>query len=724
MSEENKSPEENSKPKSAISKNEDTVTAPAAEIPEVQSPENEEIKVTPEETTPPIEPAKIEVKTEESEASPAAEIAEIQIPEKEVKKDSPKEVSEVAVESDDDDDDEAIEDLEEEEEEEDDDEDDTESENTAVIKEVDYTSLNQEKLVTHLAALIKDHSFKKIKNQVEAIKNEFNDQFNTETAQAKESFLTGGGNIIDFHHTSSLKKEFNGLYGAYRKEQKAHFSSVKREQEENLVKREAIVTELKSLFENGKSVRQNYNTFRSLQDQWNEIGHIPRDTYNIVWNNYKHHRDTYYGLMDLDRETRDLDHKFNLDKKLKIILRAQELSKLENVSKAFRELQLLHRIWKDETGPVSREYSEKVWDEFSEYTKIVHDKKDILEAEKEKLYVVNLETKQALIEKINEITEKGAKSHKDWQNGIKEIETLREQFFKSGKVPKSDDKKVWGEFKTATREFNRTKNDFYKGQKDEQYTNLDKKKELIAVAEANKDNDDFEGTINLMKKIQSDWKKIGHVPRKDSDKIWKKFRAACNHFFDRINAGKEEEQKGEVENLDAKKVVLDSLKEVKLSGEHKEDIALIKGKINEWKNIGRVPYKSKGIDQKFNLAIDGLFGQLDMDKKEMEIVKYENRVNTLLSQDDTRALRNEEFFLTKKVEETRNEMLQLQNNLEFFKHVSDDNPMVKDVHKNIAKHKEEFELWKSKLTKLRNLCKPKPAPVATEEESSEDSATE
>ncbi|MFT6050098.1 MAG: hypothetical protein ACI9KI_001837, partial [Patiriisocius sp.] len=379
MSEENKSPEENSKPKSAISKNEDTVTAPAAEIPEVQSPENEEIKVTPEETTPPIEPAKIEVKTEESEASPAAEIAEIQIPEKEVKKDTPKEVAEVAVESDDDDDDEAIEDLEEEDDE--DDEDDTESENTAVIKEVDYTSLNQEKLVTHLAALIKDHSFKKIKNQVEAIKNEFNDQFNTETAQAKESFLTGGGNIIDFHHTSSLKKEFNGLYGAYRKEQKAHFSSVKREQEENLVKREAIVTELKSLFENGKSVRQNYNTFRSLQDQWNEIGHIPRDTYNIVWNNYKHHRDTYYGLMDLDRETRDLDHKFNLDKKLKIILRAQELSKLENVSKAFRELQLLHRIWKDETGPVSREYSEKVWDEFSEYTKIVHDKKDILEAE-------------------------------------------------------------------------------------------------------------------------------------------------------------------------------------------------------------------------------------------------------------------------------------------------------------------------------------------------------
>ncbi len=679
MSEENKNLEEKINPETATPKTEEVVTTPASEISEVETPAVEETAATTEEATPAAE-------------APAA-----------------------TVNANEEDEDEEIEEVEEAEDEE---------ENDTPIEEVDYSSLDQQQLVKHLGALIENHSFKKIKNQVEEIKNEFNDQFNAETAKVKETFLAEGGNIIDFYHNSSLKKEFNGLYGAYRKEQKAFYSSLKKEQENNLVKREAIVEELKSLFDNGQSVRQNYNTFRSLQDQWNEIGHIPRDAYNIVWNNYKHHRDTYYGLMDLDRETRDLDHKFNLDKKLKIILRAQELAKLDNVPKAFRELQQLHRIWKDETGPVSREYSDKVWDEFSVYTKIVHDKKDALEAEKEKVYVVNLEKKRALIEQINEVVARGAKSHKDWQNGIKEIEALREQFFKSGRVPKSDDKKVWSEFKNATREFNRAKNEFYKSQKDEQYTNLDKKKELIAIAEANKDNEDVQATISLMKKIQSDWKSIGHVPRKDSDKIWKKFRAACNHFFDRINSKKDEAQAGEVENLEAKKIALDSLKSLKLGGDQKEDLALIMDKVSEWKKIGRVPYKSKGIDQKFNEAIDALFGQLDMDKKEMEMIKYENRISTILAQDDSRALRNEEFFLTKKVEETRNEMLQLQNNLEFFKHVADDNPLVKDVHKNIARHKEENALWKSKLTKLRNMCKPKPEPVVenTEESGEEPSA--
>ncbi len=701
MSEENKIPE------TEITKIEETGSTPASEILKEETSAPEETiaasasEILEVEKTPAVETTKAEVTIEE--------VIELDV--------TPAPIEAVTEEKKEDEEDDQTDDVEEVEEEE------SEDDNEQEIEEVDYATLDQKQLVTHLGKLIENHSFKKIKNQVESIKNEFNDQFNAETAKVKETFLAEGGNIIDFHHTSSLKKEFNGLYGAYRKEQKAFYSSLKKEQENNLVKREAVVEELKSLFDNGKTVRQNYNTFRSLQDQWNEIGHIPRDAYNIVWNNYKHHRDTYYGLMDLDRETRDLDHKFNLDKKLKLILRAQELAKLDNVSKAFRELQLLHRIWKDETGPVSREYSEKVWDEFSEHTKIVHDKKDALDAEKEKLFVVNLEKKQELITQLNEVTARGANSHKDWQASIKEIEALREQFFKSGRVPKSDDKKVWGEFKNATREFNRAKNVFYKSQKDEQYTNLDKKKELIAVAEANKDNEDVEGTINLMKKIQSDWKKIGHVPRKDSDKIWKQFRGACNHFFDRISAKKEEANQGEVDNLETKKTALDALKALKLSGNQKDDLALIMGKVGEWKNIGRVPYKSKGIDQKFNEAVDGLFGKLDMDKKEMEMIKYENRINTILSQDDTRALRNEEFFLTKKVEETRNEMLQLQNNLEFFKHVADDNPLVKDVHKNIAKHKEDHQLWKSKLTKLRNLCKPKPAPVETTEVQGEEEPT-
>lgn len=598
---------------------------------------------------------------------------------------------------------------------------------TPPIQDVDYTKLSQEELVDALENLTATYAITEIKTPVAAIRDAFNDSFNEELAKQKEAFMAEEGAVeMDFYYESATKKNFNKLYGAYRKAQKAHYEKIKNNQENNLKLREAIVEELKALFNNGKSVRNNYSNFREIQERWNEIGNIPRDKYNTVWNNYKYHRDNFYKLMDLDRETRDLDHKLNLDKKLKIILRAQELTKEENILKAFRELQMLHKVWKDETGPVSREYSDKIWDEFSEVTKVIHDKRQAQIAEEEKQYEANYDIKKTHIDAIIAITEKGAETHKSWQNAMQEVQKEREAFIATGRVVKAKDKEIWDAFKEATKAFNKAKNDFYKGQKSEQYENLEKKKALIAIAHENKDSEDIQGTMNLMKKIQSDWKKIGHVPRKDSDTIWNEFRGACNHFFDRINAKKHKASKEEEANLEAKETVLDGLKQVTLSGEHKTDITTIKEQINAWKVIGRVPYKNKDIEATFNKAIDGLFNQLDMDKKEAALIKFENKISSLLSQEDTRAIHKEEFFLTKKIEEIRNEKLQLQNNLEFFKHVKEDNPLVKDVHKNIAKHEEELGIWKSKLSKIRSMRKAQEAAknAANESEANSQDETE
>lgn len=360
-------------------------------------------------------------------------------------------------------------------------------------------------------------------------------------------------------------------------------------------------------------------------------------------------------------------------------------------------------MWKEDIGPVAKEYRDEVWDKFSNATKVIHDKRQEQLAELEKVFEANYEKKKSLIENIAKITEETEPSHKGWQNAIKKVQGLRDEFFNTGRVPKNNNKEIWKTFKETTRNFNHKKNSFYKNQKKEQYSNLEKKLELVKIAEENKDSDEFDTVTPLMKKIQNDWKSIGHVPRKDSDKIWKKFKAACNHYFDRLHAQKNEASKEETANLEAKEEMLKSLSNFELTGDHNTDITAIKEKIAAWKNVGRVPYNKRSIDQKFNKTLDGLFSKLDMGKKERELIKFDNKLNTLVNREDERKLQNEHFFISKKIDETKDEIRQLENNLGFFHHVDENNPLVKEVHKNIARHKEQLEVWKAKLSKIKEV---------------------
>jgi hypothetical protein len=585
-----------------------------------------------------------------------------------------------------------------------DDEGNSEEEEEEEKEEVDYSSLSKEELIAAFGALVKDKPVQHVKKEAEEIRSEFNSKFSEELEVKKEEFLAEGGNIIDFHHTSPLKKEFNNLYFDYKEKRNNHYKNLKKDLQANLTKRLELIEELKGLLSAEENINTTYNHFKEIQTKWHEAGAIPRDEYNTVWNTYHHHVENFYDFLHLNREFRDLDFKHNLEQKIKLIGRAEELVQEENINRAFRELQMLHKMWKEEIGPVAKEYRDEVWDKFSAATKLIHDKRQDAQVELEKKFEQNFETKKEIISQINAIVSQEApNSHKGWQNAINKVQELRDQFFSTGKVPRNHNKESWNSFKEVTKEFNSLKNKFYKEQKKEQFTNLEKKRELIKIADENKDTEDFEAVTPLMKKIQSDWKKIGHVPRRDSDKIWKQFKAACNHYFERINEVKNEANKEEVANYEQKNTMLEKLNDFKVTGDHKEDLAAIKGKISEWKEIGRVPYNKRNVEQLFNKKLDGLFGQLDLGKKETELIKFENKINSIVSQDDERKLRNEHFFLSKKVDETKSEILQLQNNLQFFKHVKDDNPLVKEVKKNIEKHKEDLEVWKAKLKKLKAI---------------------
>ena len=569
----------------------------------------------------------------------------------------------------------------------------------------DYHSLSKSELINELRNLLKNGNVKDLKHDVEEIKNEFNAQFTEEVAQKKEEFIAQGGNVIDFHHSTPVKKEFNSLYFEYKEKRNAYYANLKKDLQANLNKRLELVEELKGLLNAEENINSTYKHFKEIQEKWHEAGAIPRDKYNIVWNTYRHHVENFYDFLHLNREFRDLDFKHNLEQKLKLIGRAEELGQEENLGKAFRELQLLHKMWKEDVGPVAKEYREDVWEKFSAATKVIHDKRQEYVEQQEEEFETNYTQKKELISQIRQKASEAKPSHQGWQQVIKEIQKLRDTYFELGRVPKAKNKEIWNEFKEATRNFNREKNAFYKNQKKEQFVNLEKKRELIKIAEENKDSDDFEVVTPLMKKIQTDWKKIGHVPRKDSDKIWKEFKEACNYYFNRINAQRNEANKEEMEHFKAKEGLLETVSKLELTGNTADDLVVIKEKITEWKNIGRVPFNKRNIDRKFNKILDGLFGKLNLDKQEAEMIRFENKLDAMVSQEDERKLLNEEFFITKKIGESKDEIRQLENNLGFFQHVADDNPLVRDVHKNIARHKEQLEVWKAKLKKIRSLRK-------------------
>lgn len=571
------------------------------------------------------------------------------------------------------------------------------------LEDKDYHAMTMPQLVSEMESLLKNHKIQTISKKVNEIKAEFNSKFGELLDEKKEEFVSDGGNEIDFYYTNDTKKKFNSLYKEYKTNISAYYKDREQNLKQNLENRLAIIEDIKGLLNVEENMGTTYKTFKELQEKWRNAGPIPRDKYNNAWNSYHHHVELFYDFLHLNNDLRDMDFKHNYEQKLKIIERAEELAADDNVNRAFRELQVLHKMWKEELGPVGKEHREAVWERFSNATKTIHDKRQAYYADLDKAYEKNLERKEEIISKIQAVGEDKANSHSAWQKKIKEIETLRLAFFNAGKVPIKVNEATWAKFKDAVRTFNRSKNKFYKELKKEQYENLEKKKELIKIAEDNKDSDDFKTVTPLMKKIQNDWKKIGHVPRRDSDKIWKQFKKACNHYFDRMHAERKAENQELYDAFDKKVKLLEDLKSLEFSDDTKANVNTLKDKIAEWKEVGHVPQNKRYIDGKFYKAIDDAFDKLKMEKSKLEMVKFESKLENLANPDDTRLLDNEYNFIRKKISDVKSEINQLENNLQFFSNVDSDNPLVKDVHKNIENHRKELETWKKKLTKLRGM---------------------
>jgi len=571
------------------------------------------------------------------------------------------------------------------------------------LEDVDYSKKTVSELIDALKDLVYNKPVQIIKSHVDAVQKNFDEKTKAFIDAKKEAFIADGGVAEDFAYRSEEKDEFYATMKIYKGNRAKFYREQEKSQQENLEKRLTLIEELKQLINSPES--HNYNSFKKINEAWKTAGAVPKQQFQDLFKTYYFHTERFFDLLHHDHVSREHFFKENLELKEKLIEQVEALATEDNIHNAFSKLQQIHHVWKKETGPVSRDIREEVWQRFSSATKVIHEKRRVWQEEMKGQYDENATAKRTVIAEINTLVEEITdKARTDWQKNIKAVNELREKFFAIGHVAKEDSKAIWNEFKEATRAFNIKKNAFYKGLKSELTENLAKKRELIEIANANKDSEDFEVATALFKKIQQDWKKVGHVPKKYSDKVWKEFKAACNAYFDKLHSKSNAEDEARNEVYLAKKAYLTEIKEnTNLKGEHKEDIALIMSYIKKWKEFGLVPRNKSHVDAKFNKFIDKLFDQLNMNKNESALLKFKSKLENMIAQEDTRGINNEIQYVRRKVDDISKEINQLENNKSFFSNASSDSPILKEVDKNIAKHKEILDIWKEKLNYLRGI---------------------
>ena len=500
---------------------------------------------------------------------------------------------------------------------------------------------------------------------------------------------------------SKAHQKWDILSRNFRKKRRKYYEERNQDRQKNLEKRMTLIESFKGLLSQEENISQTLKSFKALQNEWYTVGPIPQNDYEMVWQTYRHHVEKFYDYLNLNREFRDLDFKYNYDQKLRIIAQAQKLTTLDDQNIAFKELQKLHKIWKEDIGPVAKEHREPLWQTFSKVTKIIHDKRQAFFKDREERQQENLTRKKAIVVEILAITGQNHTNHKTWQKSITIVQKLRDEFFDLGPVPKKGNKSLWADFKEATKAFNQAKNAFFKQQKKQLMANLRAKKELIAIAEQHLAAKNFEESTPIMKKIQADWRNIGPVPHRDSDKIWNRFKTACNSYFKLLQNDQKVDNETRQMALTKKTALLKTLNDKPSA--HFKDIDEIRDLVNQWTTAGTIPAKHKGLDEDFFKGITTRLIELGQTEFAAALSSFSLKIEGYVAQDQEELLKQQGQLVQQKIKDLKTEIMQLENNLGFFQNAGENNPLLKEVHDNISKHRDALELWQEKKQILRRL---------------------
>ncbi len=540
-----------------------------------------------------------------------------------------------------------------------------------------------EQVVDEMEKLVNEENAGEKNRQFQQLRDLATQKMHEETDDKKHEFTSAGNPEENFSWEHPSLSKLSGLITIFKEKHDQYLKKQEEQHAENLSARQEIIERLKHLYTNTEAGTNLFKEIREIKQAWSNAGQVAKSEFKLLNNNYFHHLNQFYAMLDLNKDYLHQEYTHNLEKRQQIIERAKELVN-EPVQKALNELQYLHKLWKEEAEPVAEEFREKTWDEFKEISNQIHERKSELSAAIEEEQTANLEKKNQIIEEIKKLSSPDKEpNHNFWQNAIKKVEDLRAEFLKTGSVPRKISNQNWNDFKQTLRQFNTLKNDFYKNLKGSQVTNLEEKLKLIQVAQDNMNSEDWDTMVPLFKKLQDDWKKIGHVPRSQANKIWDDFREACNTFFNNYRSKNTASGDNWKENYKLKRVLLDELKEVGSDDNSVEKIEEIKGK---WNAIGKVPREKLSINTEFNKT---LREKLKLNRVSEFDIKDENLSENQLT-DKARKIKNQ-------VADLEAEIVKLENNLGFFQNPSRENPLLKETYATIDDKKAQLESLKSNL---------------------------
>lgn len=572
------------------------------------------------------------------------------------------------------------------------------------IPDIDFSTLSTDEIIRQAQKLVNDFPLASIKDTMEKLPETFEAQYKNEYDKALAAFTADGDLPENFEYKNDSKERFNAVYKLYKDRRSSMNRQTEAEREENLQIKLGIIEELKALVQKEESLDKTFQEFRDLQDRWRSTGLVPQAQLNGLLETYHHHVENFYNYIKINKELRDLDLKRNLDAKLLLCEEAEKLVEQNDIAGSFKQLQLLHARWK-EIGPIPKEQKEAVWDRFKSATGQINEKYhnffESLKQEQEN----NLKIKEEICEKAATLAAGEYKGLSEWNAAAKSIIDLQDEWRQSGTVPQKERNKIYKKFRTACDAFFDRKREFYKQIGDEQDKNLQLKIQLCEKVEAIKDSTDWRITTDRIISYQKEWKKIGPAPQKYSNKVWTRFRAACDAFFNNKNAHFKDIDSVQEKNLELKKAIIEEVKQFTLSGNNEEDINKLKEFQSRWSAIGFVPIKAKdAIQEQFRAAINEWFDKLNLDEFDRNLERFRAKLSSLDSGDNKDyKIINEREKLVSKIRQLETDVNTWENNIGFITKSSKSQGLITELESKIEKTKQRLALLQEKLKALDSL---------------------
>jgi hypothetical protein len=565
--------------------------------------------------------------------------------------------------------------------------------------QINYHEMSIEDLVALLESIVQEEDIASLRKKVALIKVAFLKKHTSRQEMKLESIAEHDDDEDhEEEEKDELEQRFEEAFRVYSDKRKVYLEKQEEEKQQNLETKKLILEELKALIESEESLKKTYDDFKELQEKWKAVGMVPKAEVNNLWQNYHFYVEKFFDKVKINKELRDLDLKKNMELKIELCEKAEELLLETSVLKSFKQLQQYHKQWK-EIGPVPQDKKDELWERFKSTTdKINQSRRDHyneLKEDQEK----NLVSKTALCEKAEEILQRENNSVKEWQQNSKEISELLKVWKTIGPAPRKENDDIWDRFKTSLDTFFAGKKEFFQTIKEEQLNNYNIKLDLCAQAEAIKSSTDWKQTTRDLINLQKEWKKIGPVPRRHSDKIWQRFRAACDEFFHHKSEYFANRKTHESDNLAAKEELIKKVESHVFGKDKNENLEVMKGFQREWTEIGHVPFKDKDkIQNAFRNAINSRLDEMKISKAEIQTVTYKQRFENLKDNPNAdRIVRNEKYHLQQKMKRLEDEVKLLENNMGFLAQSKKADLLKEEFMKKIEDARSEVEVLREKI---------------------------